>query len=283
LREPADHRARNPALLEQLQRWLESPADKTAEKTPEKNASVDEAVFRLVDLGSGAGSNAVYLRARLPGPQHWRLLDQDAALLAEARARLAMDLSGETAKTAAIATRRCTLDAGNLAALIPAGTRVITASALIDLMSADWLDALAGVAEARRAAVYIVLSYAGEFHLSPPLADDDLIRSLVNDHQHGDKGSGAALGPEATDYLQDCLKARGYEVVVESSPWHLDGGDRALQAALIAGWCEAAMEQGPAEQMRIEQWQSSRLRQAEGGQLTVQVDHLDLFAWPVCR
>ncbi|HKK54662.1 hypothetical protein, partial [Marinobacter sp.] len=57
--------------------------------------------------------------------------------------------------------------------------------------------------------------------------------------------------------------------------------DRALQAALICGWCEAAMEQNPARQRRIEQWQSARLRQAEAGRLAIQVAHLDLFARPV--
>lgn len=270
LREPADHRARNPALLTQLQGWREQVAGKGAEKSTGR----EDQLLRIVDLGSGAGSNGVYLRDRLPGPQHWTLLDQDAALLAEARARLADE-------AVVVDGVRCTLDARNLAALIPAGTHIITASALIDLMSADWLDALADVARARRAAVYIVLSYAGEFQLGPRLEDDDLIRALVNDHQHGDKGSGAALGPEATAYLQERLEARGYEVAVASSWWHLDGNDRALQAALICGWCEAAMEQNPAQRRRIEQWQSARLQQAEGGRLVVQVAHLDLLARPV--
>ena len=274
LREPADHRARNPALLAQLQCWLEQFAGKGAEK----NIPREDKVLRIVDLGSGAGSNGVYLRDRLPGPQHWTLLDQDAALLAEARSRLAVKAD---ARAAATETVTCTLDAGNLTALIPDGTGLITASALIDLMSANWLDALAEVARARRAAVYIVLSYAGEFQLGPALEDDDLIRALVNDHQHGDKGSGAALGPEATDYLKERLEARGYEVAVAASPWDLDGNDRALQAALIAGWCEAAREQAPAQQGRIEQWQSSRLQQAQTGRLAVRVTHLDLFAWPV--
>jgi hypothetical protein len=49
---------------------------------------------------------------------------------------------------------------------------------------------------------------------------------------------------------------------------------------MITGWCEAALEQCPAERSRIEQWRSSRLTLAEQGKLTVQVDHHDLFAWP---
>lgn len=293
LREPADHRARSRALLEQLQGWLKRRAERREERREERrgkrreeqSAGDDAEMLRIVDLGSGAGSNGLYLRDRLRGLQHWTLLDQDAFLLAEARARLSSGPASEPAsepakETFLIETCKCSLDADNLADLIPAGTHLITASALIDLMSANWLDALADTAKARHAAIYIVLSYAGEFQLRPQLEGDDLIRSLVNDHQHGDKGSGAALGPEATDYLKDRLQARGYEVAVESSPWSLDSADRALQAALICGWCEAAMEQAPTGRAQIEHWQSLRLRQAETGQLKVQVAHHDLFARP---
>ena len=269
LREPADHKARNETLVGRVQNWLKH----TVGNNPGGGTATRPAMLRIVDLGAGAGSNGVYLSAALTAPQHWTLLDQNPSLLAEARSRLAPSVAG-------VENCECTLDVGNLDGLIPAKTRLITASALIDLMSASWLDALADTAAARQAGVYIVLSYAGYFQLGPHHPDDDLIRSLVNDHQHGDKGSGAALGPEATDYLKDRLEARGFDVAVAPSPWILGGDDRPLQAALITGWCEAALEQCPAEQSRIEQWRSSRLKLAEQGQLTVQVDHHDLFAWP---
>jgi glycosyltransferase involved in cell wall biosynthesis len=255
LREPADHQARNGDLVRRVQDWA-GPGE-----------------LRIVDLGAGAGSNGACLSEALTQEQHWTLLDQDASLLAEARSRLAP-------KVARLETRQCSLDIGKLNELMPDHTQLITASALIDLMSAPWLDALAEAAAAHHAAVYIVLSYAGHFQLGPDHPDDDWMRSLVNDHQHGDKGSGAALGPEATDYLKDQLEGWGFEVAVAPSPWMLSGDERLLQAALIAGWCEAALEQSPAESARIETWKASRLAMAEQGELTVQVDHHDLFAWP---
>jgi len=260
LREPADHRARNKALLEQVQLWLNS-------------LEVAGPGLRITDLGAGAGSNGVYLGDKLHGPQRWTLLDQDPDLLAEACQRL------ETG-VVAVEARECTLEAGNLNELIPADTQLITASALIDLASTDWLDALSDAAKNRQAAVFIVLSYAGEFQLTPEHPDDDLLRSLVNDHQHGDKGSGAALGPEATGYLKDQLQSRGFKVTVAPSPWLLEGEDYPLQAALMSGWCEAAKEQCPAERTRIEQWQAARLTLAKQGALAIRVAHHDLFARP---
>ena len=269
LREPADHRARNRTVLGHLQDWARQWLDHTAGSGSE----AEPKALRVADLGAGAGSNGAYLSDRLAVPQHWTLLDQNPTFLAEAVSRLAPEFTGVDAC-------QCAMEVGNLNQLIPGQTRLITASALIDLASAPWLDALADTAAARRAAVYIVLSYAGEFQLSPEHPDDDLLRALVNDHQHGDKGSGAALGPEATGYLEKQLKSQGFVVVVGPSPWMLGGDDRRLQAELITGWCEAALEQNPAARLAIENWQASRLKLAEQGSLTVQVAHHDLFAWP---
>lgn len=269
LREPADHRARNETVLGRLQDWVRQWGGNNAD--PGSDAGSE--ALKIVDLGAGAGSNGVYLSDRLAVSQHWTLLDQDAVMLDEAISRL-------TSRVAGVNACQCMIEVNNLYQLIPNQTHLITASALIDLASAPWLDALADTAAARQAAVYIVLSYAGEFHLSPEHADDGLIRSLVNDHQHGDKGSGAALGPEATGYLQIQLESRGFDVTVGPSPWALGDDDRQLQAELIFGWCEAAQEQNPAERTRIDRWQTSRLTLAEQGGLTIQVAHHDLFARP---
>src|SRR5262249_24266661 len=71
LREPVDHRSRDPALAEQLGHYLTGAGPSTVD-----------------DLGCGTGSN---LRATAPllGPeQHWTLVDQDQVLLDTAVARL---------------------------------------------------------------------------------------------------------------------------------------------------------------------------------------------------
>jgi glycosyltransferase involved in cell wall biosynthesis len=264
LREPADHQARNRQLLARAQDW-------SAERG--QNPAHRQGALQIADLGAGAGSNGVFLSAALAGRQYWTLLDQDPLLLTQARGRLAPLVDS-------LDIRQCTLEADNLAERVPVETDLITASALIDLTSAPWLDALAKTAKARQAAVYIVLSYAGEFRLNPEHPDDNLIRTLVNDHQHGDKGSGAAMGPDATGHLKERLQDLGYQVTVASSPWQLNGDHRALQAALMSGWCEAALEQNPALRSRIRDWQAARLSAAEQGGLAIEVAHHDLFAWP---
>ena len=270
LREPADHRARDSHLLARVQEWVRSQQQSDGHPGEGQNGAE---YFRVADLGTGAGSNGVYLSTRLPAAQHWTLLEQNPQLLAEARQRL-------EPKVAAVEARHCTLGQENLDRFIPRNARLVTASALIDLVSALWLSALADAAQARSAGVYIVLSYAGHFELSQPHPDDDWLGCRINEHQHGNKGSGAALGPEATDYLQKQMQQRGYEVALAPSPWDLSPAERQLQAALINGWCEAALEQCPAQKDRIGQWQASRLKNARQGALRIRVHHHDLFAWP---
>ncbi|MBC7183848.1 MAG: glycosyl transferase family 1, partial [Marinobacter sp.] len=168
----------------------------------------------------------------------------------------------------------------NIGQYLPRDMALITASALIDLVSERWLNALIEVATASRAAVLIVLSYAGHFELTPRHPDDALLQELVNRHQHGDKGTGAALGPEASGVLQRGLAVRGYEVELAESRWHLDARDADLVQMLMAGWVEAAIEQAPERRSQLSAWRETRKGQLAKGDLLVSVDHLDLLALP---
>src|SRR3954447_23559063 len=72
LREPVDAAARSSTLTHMISDWL--PLDRP---------------LRIVDLGTGTGSNLRYLIERLPPRQDWLLFDSDANLLAEVPARMA--------------------------------------------------------------------------------------------------------------------------------------------------------------------------------------------------
>ena len=259
LREPADHAARSLMLTRQTIDWLR----KRGHQAPV-----------IADIGSGTGSNWRYLSGALAAAGrdsgHWHLFDQDASLLGTVP---------QTESGPELHVER--LEAATLEQRLPRPLDLLTASALIDLVSRDWLDALAEAAAERQAAVLVVLSYAGCFRLRPEHPDDGNLRQRVNEHQHGDKGTGAACGPEASGYLTTALKARGYAVNCESSIWRLDGGQPALQKALMEGWVEAARAQLAAgDSLWLDQWLAERTRQADQGELVIEVDHTDLLGVP---
>lgn len=259
LREPADHRARAASDLSGL-----------AQYCPRHR------VTRVLDLGSGTGSNLHYLAARLPAhEQEWVLFDHDPELLNRAERRVQATQWAGPAITVQY-------QQGDLAQFqtYPAAIDVITASALLDLVSAAWIDGLVDYARQQNAAVLLALSYDGRIAFTPQDPDDSHVGAWVNQHQRGPKDMGAALGPEAWLRASEAFARAGYTVKTPATDWQLDHRDTALQRATIAGWHAAAHEVMPSEAERLSRWQQRRIDAL--GHSTLSVGHRDVLALP-CR
>ena len=249
LREPADAAARSDALA----------------------AGFAGTRSRIVDLASGTGANIRYLAPRArrrirtgsPSIDDPRLL---AALAPPAGAR--------------VSTLRLDL-ARALDDLPLAGCDLVTASALLDLVSASWLHRLAARCAEARVGVLFALTYDGRIEWSPAEEGDELVRTLVNRHQLGDKGFGPALGPGAAAAASAAFTAVGYEVREESSDWNLGPESFALQTALIDGWTSAAAETAPAEANVLRDWAKRRRAHVAAGHSRLRVGHLDISGTPV--
>jgi SAM-dependent methyltransferase len=252
LREPVDHRSRTEDLLVSLRAWLSRRSG-----------------YTVVDLGCGTGSNLRYLEPRLPPADSWTLVDHDPALL-----------SRLTAPDTAATLRALRLDlAADFAALDGeiGRARLVTASALLDLVSERWLAALVDACAAAGAAALLALSYDGRIEWSDADPDDTLVTEAVNAHQRRDKSFGPALGPTASATAERLFRARGYEVRLGRSDWVLGAADAELTAALIEGWAGAAVEQRPEQADRVRAWGR---RRAAGVAVTLRVGHQDLLALP---
>ncbi|MFY0990017.1 class I SAM-dependent methyltransferase [Halomonas sp. C05BenzN] len=240
----------------------------------------------VVDLGCGSGSNLAFLAPRLPGPQHWRLVDHDTGLLALARQRGARLRDG--------AGRRITLE-GRCRDLAPvddgllAGADLVVASALLDLVSRRWARALVAACAERRQALLVTLSVDGDWAFLDAAGErledeeDAAVRDLFQAHQRRDKGLGTALGGEAPMVLADAMREAGYRVETAATPWHLVVGDPAggaLAEALVDGWHAAALVQSPSQADRLADWRERRLAGLAAGKLGVMVGHRDLLALP---
>ena len=245
LREPYDHAARSAALAAAFAGAL----------GPEP---------QLIDLGCGTGSNARFLKSRLPAGQRWIMVDHDAALLEQAR--LELERSRIEARLQPLDLARGLPDA--------ADCNGITASALLDLASAAWLDRLAGWCRGRP--LLIALTFDGRLGWQPVSADDEAIRQRFLAHQRSDKGFGRALGADAASYLAHRLEGEGQRVVTAASDWRLGPADAPLLAAMLDGITAALAELREPD----EAWARLRRRQLAAGQLHLTVGHLDLLALP---
>ncbi|WP_422102484.1 glycosyltransferase [Vreelandella sp.] len=270
LREAVDSHARSDALVSRLNEWL----------------ATREAPVSLADLGCGRGSNMQFLAPRLASAQQWVLFDHDAALLKEARQRAVPlhDALGQPLKVETHCASLTTLDHPALK-----GVDVVSASALIDLVSQQWIDALVAQCAERQQALLVSLSVTGEWyfvdaeHQPMDNPEDRFVLGLFNAHQQRDKGLGEALGGDAHGALYNALAQRGYEVEEANTPWLLSAGNHEQQpliTTLINGWAEAATEQAPEAATRIAEWRTARLDAIERGQAGVWVGHRDLLALP---
>jgi hypothetical protein len=233
--------------------------------------------------------------------QHWNCVDQDVQLLARLPVRVA-DWAGRTGlglrqtgdalelAGAGWSARVCTRQL-NLAAEIDdlplSEGALVTASALLDLVSAAWLDRLLRRCRDAGCALLFALTYDGRCELYPSLDGDAEVIALVNRHQRTDKGFGSALGPDAAAEAEARCVALGYRVRSAESDWRIGADAPALQAALIRGWHAAALElveagsaPGALSRGTLETWRAARLLEVEAGRSRLRVGHRDLLALP---
>ncbi len=153
------------------------------------------------------------------------------------------------------------------------GANLVTAAALFDLVSEDWLRRFVARSRARTP-FYTVLTYDGVETWSPADARDADMLAAFHAHQARDKGFGPAAGPRATALLARMLAARGYAVEQGASPWRLDASDARMIEALANGVADACAETGLVKPDVVAGWRAARVK-AE-----VEIGHVDLFAYP---
>jgi hypothetical protein len=253
LREPADAAARSTELAERLGRHL---------------ALAGQLVIH--DLGGGSGAMGRWLSPRLPGPQHWVVHDRDAELLDLAAAGVPGPAADGTAVT--VDARRS--DITRLTQGELAGASLVTASALLDLLTADGLARM--LFACAGCPMLLALTVVGRVTLTPEEPLDAPMGAAFNAHQRRN----GLLGPDAVAAAVDELRGTGAELLVRPSPWQLDAARTDLTAEWLEGWVAAACEHEPALAAEAGAYRDRRLAEAAAGELIVTVDHADLLVLP---
>ena len=250
LREPHDVRARNPEVLRAAVAAL-----------------AHQPSITIIDLACGTGSTLRALAPHFPARQTWRLVDNNLSLLA----RIA-PMPNATAVPLDLAR--------DLEAAIDGPVDLVTTSALLDLVSGEWLERLTVEAAARRVPVYAALTYDGRVELDPPDPLDQQMIAAVNAHQRRDKGFGPALGPAAARAAIEQFERVGYTVVHGAADWVFTPDDREIQTETLSGWASATREVGSPPLAEVFEWLTRRRAAVAAGRSSIRVGHVDLFARP---
>lgn len=272
LREPFDAAARSPALALRLVAAL--PARPW-----------------LVDLGAGTGSLFRYLAPLIGRVQSWTLIDADAGLLDAAFNQIA-DWADALGLPISSDDQALTIHApggdwrvdGELhdLARMPGELPLreadaVVCSALLDLVSRDWITRLAA---SLRQPFYAALSVDGRDAWLPAHPLDRWVRAGFRRDQGRDKGFGRALGPDAVAVALREFTAHGWAVASAPSDWVIPRTALAMTHSLILGAGEAATRALPAHRRALADWRDQRHKQAMAHRLSVRIGHRDMLALP---
>ncbi len=259
LREQADAEARALDLVERLGRRLPATGR-----------------WVIHDLGCGTGAMGRWLAPLLPGPQHWVAHDRDTDLLEVAAAHL----PGPAADGAAVTVVAKHSDITRLRADDIADATLLTASALLDLLTEEELVGLIAVGVGSGSPMLLTLSVVGHVKLTPADRLDRRVGAAFDAHQRRVTERGRLLGPHAVTLAVEQCGQLAAEVLVRPSPWRLGVSHADLAAEWLTGWVGAACEQEVELAAESEPYARRRRAQAAAGELAVTVDHADLLVSP---
>jgi hypothetical protein len=168
---------------------------------------------------------------------------------------------------------------GDLTALTAAdlaGTSLVTASALLDLLTVDEVDGLAEACVGAGCPALFTLSVAGRVEFDPAEPADAGFEAAFNAHQRREVAGRRLLGPDAAEAAVKAFERRGAEVTTSPSPWRLGPDQAALAGEWLRGWVDAAVEQEPGLAAEAPAYLRRKL---DNGPRVV-VHHVDLLAVP---
>ncbi|MGX5359660.1 class I SAM-dependent methyltransferase [Kocuria sp. KH4] len=268
LRGPADAAAREdslPLVARLVRHWAEQPP------AGEPGAAGAEPLV-VVDLGAGTGANRAWLARRLPGPQRWVLLDHDRELLEQAVAAAREEGADVVPVLAGVE------ELGRVLAEHPGARRLVTCSALLDLLTREQVRDLARVLAAAAVPALFALTVDGEVLIDPPHHLDPSVLGAFEDHQH----RGELAGTDAVRLAAEALRGQGMVVDVVPTPWWISDQPwaRPLLERFLTDRADAAVEHRPDLTAEAHAWLRTRLVDCARGRLRATVGHADVLALP---
>ncbi|BDZ52066.1 hypothetical protein GCM10025867_43070 [Frondihabitans sucicola] len=161
-----------------------------------------------------------------------------------------------------------------------AGAGLVTASALLDVLTFDEVSAIVRACVEVGTPALFGLSVTGRIELDPPDARDRVIEAAFNAHQQRSEQGRGLLGPTGASVARNLFETAGWQVASADTFWRLGPREPELLDEWFTGWVGAAVEQDPALRADRASYVARRELQASRGELFAVVHHLDVLASP---
>jgi hypothetical protein len=225
-----------------------------------------ETGIEIIDLGAGTGANQRWLAPRLPFRQRWIHLDHDPIV---SRSLPLPDDTMIINESVEALTQLLEASAGH--------RRLVTCSALLDVLTTAQLDAVCRAVIDNQVPSLFSLTVNGTLGVVPSDPDDQPLLDAFNDHQR----RGGRAGPEATSLASNRLRAAGFRVLCEETPWQLTvSSSQAFVDQVLQERLNAAVAQEPILAPAAVAWLESRRVQLALGVLRIELGHCDILTLP---
>jgi hypothetical protein len=223
-------------------------------------------VVEIIDLGAGTGANQRWLAPRLPLRQRWIHLDHDPVISRSLPLPDDTMIIDESVEALSQLLARPGVD-----------QRLVTCSALLDVLTTDQIHEVCGALIDNRVPGLFSLTVTGTFGVSPTDPHDQQLLDAFNDHQ---RRTGRA-GPDAVNVALDAMLGGGFTVRTQETPWRLTASnDPAFVEQLLRERLEAAVAQDPSLATTAATWFELRRTQLTDGILHIDLGHLDILSLP---
>jgi hypothetical protein len=153
--------------------------------------------------------------------------------------------------------------------------RLVTCSALLDVLTIDQLDAVCRAVIDNQVPALFSLTVTGTLSLTPPDPHDQRLQDAFNDHQ---RRAGRA-GPAAATLVVNALCAGGFMVRTQETMWQLTASsESAFVERLLRERLDAAVAHDSTLAAIAAAW--LELRRSQLRILGIEVGHLDILALP---
>lgn len=247
--------------------------------------------WRVLDLGSGTGANVRHGADLLQGTQHWTLVDEDAALLAEAPLRLAAWAGERGWKTSRSSARLEIRRPGGLIVVdvVPGdivdvlgdiehgSLDLVTANAVFDLLPPERIEACVDALASLGLPLWATLNYEN-MTFSREMVQDRTVVEAFHEHMTRPQAHGRNAGPRAIEVMREVLRRRGYVVHVGPSDWNVANTEDVMWTKILKFIEESVPEMldMASQGLLLEEWLYARKTSPEFE--SVRVHHEDLLA-----
>ena len=204
--------------------------------------------IKIIDLGSGTGSNYRFLKSRLSNNQYWSFVD--ISYQSTSFFKKNIKYSSKIKKT-----NFKIVDAiNNLNKIKFNEYNLVTGSAFLDILPNKWFKKFHRL-NADTEIVYFALNYDGNFKFLPKHKDDKKIVNIFNKDQKSDKGIGElAVGPNCTSIIKKVFKTTHKTFVLDST-WDVNKNYE-FQTYFLK-FCKDIINKN---KLNLDQWLEFRLR-----------------------